>query len=170
MALIARELTPREIPLAEMVWEGYRQQKADRKADRIFGAFLDGTLASVARCKRHPDGLEVDGVYTADEFRGRGLARSVVGALVAGCGNGTLYMHSTLALVPFYATFGFIPISEDELPQTIRERLVFCLGEMEACNARPMRRSPGPLLDPGKESLSAGAPKGRSPRTGHLPE
>ncbi len=145
MDIVARELTPAEFPLAEKVWVGYRQQKADRKADRIFGAFLDGTLGSVARCKRHPDGLEVDGVYTADEFRGRGLARNAVGALVAGCGREPLYMHATLVLVRFYTAFGFIPISEGELPQTIRERLVFCLGEMEACNARPMRRDPAPF-------------------------
>jgi N-acetylglutamate synthase-like GNAT family acetyltransferase len=141
----ARELDPAEFPLAEALWTRYRGQTADRKNDRIFGSFDEsGKLVALARCKRHPDGLEVDAVFTPDEYRGKGYARHAVQALVDACGGETMYMHSTLALRRFYPQFGFAPIPETELPPTIKERLIFCLGEMEGCNAIPMRREASP--------------------------
>ena len=142
MPIATRELQKDEFPLAEAVWEHYRGQKSDPFADRIFGSFVDGRLGGVARCKRHTDGMEVDGVFVLEEYRGMGLARLAVQALVDTCGGEVLFMHSTLVLVVFYSTFGFVPIPEGALPVTIRERLIFCLGEMEGCNARPMRRDP----------------------------
>jgi len=43
-------------------------------------------------------------------------------------------------LIKFYRSFGWVPISEKEMPQTIRDRFIFCFGEMEGCNAVPMVR------------------------------
>ncbi|MEI7433075.1 MAG: GNAT family N-acetyltransferase [Methanomicrobiales archaeon] len=91
----------------------------------------------------YPDGHEVDGVFTLEEFRGRGLARLVVQTLIDACGHEELYMHSTLQLISFYKTFGFVPIPEDQLPKMIRERFLFCFGEMAGCNICPMRREAG---------------------------
>ena len=102
MTTIVRELTPAEFPLAEQVWTHYRGQKADPKTERIFGAFVDGKLAATARCTRHPDGLEMDCVFALDEYRGQGLARKVVEALLAACGKEKIYIHSTLVLRQFY--------------------------------------------------------------------
>jgi len=140
--VVTRELEKDEFPLVEELWTGYHQQKADRKYDRIFGVFLEGTLVSVARCKQHPDGFEVDGVYTPNEFRGRGYARLAMAELVRACGDQPLYMHSTLDLVAFYAKFGFLPIPEIELPPTIRSRFEFAMGNLEGSNVLPMRRVP----------------------------
>ena len=53
-----------EFALAEEIWIDYHQLKADPEIDRIFGVFADDTLVSIARCRRHPDGYEVDGVFT----------------------------------------------------------------------------------------------------------
>ena len=53
---------------------------------------------------------------------GEGLARLVVQALIDACGNKILYMHSTLQLISFYKTFGFVPLPEDQLPKMIRDR------------------------------------------------
>jgi len=36
-------------------------------------------------------------------------------------------MHSTLQLISFYKTFGFVPIPEDQLPRMIRERFHLAL-------------------------------------------
>ncbi|MHC1630458.1 MAG: GNAT family N-acetyltransferase [Methanoculleaceae archaeon] len=142
MEIESRELTPAELPLAEKLWEGYHQQKADPERDRVFGVFVEGHLTSVARCRRHPDGLEVDGVFTPAEYRGRGYARRAVAALVSECGREPLYMHSRLDLVDFYRSFGFYPIREEDLPPHIRARLRFALGDMEALEVQPMRRDP----------------------------
>ena len=137
---LTRDLIPAEFPLVKEVWYHYHQQEANPAEDRIFGTFVDGTLAVVVRCRQHPDGHEVDGVFTLEEFRGHDLARLVMQALIDACGYEELYMHSTLQLISFYKTFGFVPIPEDQLPKMIRERFLFCFGEMAGCNVCPMRR------------------------------
>jgi nucleotide-binding universal stress UspA family protein/GNAT superfamily N-acetyltransferase len=146
-----KELDPGQFALAEQLWLDYHQQKADPAIDRIFGVFVEGTLAAAARCRRHPDGLEVDGVFVPLFYRERGYARIAVQALVDACGNEPLFMHATLDLVTFYSTFGFAPIGEHELPRTIRERFSFADGDLEGANVLPMKRVPvmqgKPVLD-----------------------
>lgn len=117
--------------------------KADPGTDRIFGVFADDTLVSIARCRRHPDGYEVDGVFTPVRFRGRGYARRAMDALVEACQHDTLYMHSVRNLVDFYGKYGFVSIPERGLPPSIQERFAFALGEMEGANVQPMRRDAG---------------------------
>lgn len=140
--ILVKELEPREFCQAEQVWISYHQQTADPSIDRVFGVFIEGTLVAAARCRRHPDGLEVDAVYTPDHYRGRGYARMVVRALVDACGNEPLYMHSTLELVGFYGTFGFVEIGEEELPFSIRDRFSFANGDLNGANVSPMKRVP----------------------------
>ncbi|HPC54468.1 MAG TPA: GNAT family N-acetyltransferase [Methanolinea sp.] len=140
----ARELLSAEFPLANRIWLDYHQTKGDPVTDRIFAAFAGGRAVSVARCRRHPDGLEVDAVFTPVEHRGRGYANLAVGALVEACGHDTLYMHSVLNLTGFYQKFGFREIPEAELPPTIRERFAFAGGELEGANVCPMKRDPPP--------------------------
>jgi len=137
-----RELRSEEFGRAEDIWVDYHELKADPKTDRIFGVFADGRLVSVARCRRHPDGYEVDGVFTPVRFRGRGYARRAMDALVEACQHDTLYMHAVRNLVDFYGKYGFVSIPESELPLTIRERYAFAMGEMEGANVQPMRRPP----------------------------
>ena len=138
-----RELAPDEFEIAEEIWVHYRGQDADRERDRIFALFLEGTPVCVARARRHPDGLEVDGVFTLEEFRGRGFARIAMDALIGACGSEPLFLHSTLELVPFYRSLGFMEIEEGELPPSIRERFGFAKGDLEGANASPMARVPG---------------------------
>jgi len=137
-----RELRSEEFGLAEEIWVDYHGLKADPKTDRIFGVFADGRLVSVARCRRHPDGYEVDGVFTPVRFRGSGYARRAMNALVEACQHDTLYMHAVRELVDFYSQYGFVSIPESDLPPTIRERYAFAMGEMEGVNVQPMRRPP----------------------------
>ncbi|HXW99118.1 MAG TPA: GNAT family N-acetyltransferase, partial [Methanomicrobiales archaeon] len=108
--VVTRELDAGEFPIAGEIWLHYHEIRPDPSSDRIFATFVDGIPAAVARCRRHPDGLEIDGVFTLEEFRNRGYARLTVEALVQACGGETLYLHSTLELVPFYRTLGFGPI------------------------------------------------------------
>jgi len=135
-----RELRHDEFFRAEKLWEQYRGQKADAGHERIFGVFADGELAATARFTQHPDGNEMDCVFVSEKFRGKGFARDAVEALIRSCGNKTIHIHSTIVLIRFYKTFGFVPIPEDQLPRSIRERFLFCFGEMEGCNVCPMVR------------------------------
>jgi GNAT superfamily N-acetyltransferase len=143
-AVDVRELTPAELARAEReLWTHYHQQTADRINDRLFAAFAGTKLIGVARCSRHPDGLEVDAVYVLDEYRRRGFARSVMILLVEECGRQeTLYMHSKTELVDFYGSLGFYPMAESELPKTIRDRFGFVMGNLKGIDVCPMKRDP----------------------------
>jgi Universal stress protein UspA and related nucleotide-binding proteins len=142
LTIHTRELRGEEFGLAEEVWRTYHQQKGDPVTDRIFGVFVEGVLVAVARCRQHPDGREVDGVYVLSDYRDRGYARMAVQALVDACGNEPLYMHSTLPLVPFYRSFGFETIAESGLPPSIQKRFEFAGGNLAGANVAPMRRTP----------------------------
>jgi N-acetylglutamate synthase-like GNAT family acetyltransferase len=140
MTLETRELKREEFFLAEKLWEQYRGQKADPVHERIFGVFVDGDLAATARFTQHPDGIEMDCVFVSDMYRGKGYARDAVEDLIRHCGTETIHIHSTIVLISFYKTFGFTPIPEDQLPLSIKERFLFCFGEMLGCNVCPMVR------------------------------
>ena len=139
-----RELNTGEMTQVERdLWIHYHQQKANPKTDRLFAAFAGTRLIGVARCSRHPDGLEVDAVFVLGDFRRRGFARAVMQMLVEECGrHETLFMHSRIELIDFYSSLGFRIIAEDELPPTIRDRFSFCLGELRGIDVCPMKREP----------------------------
>jgi len=107
---------------------------------------VDSTLVSIARCRRHPDGYEVDAVFTPTVYRGHGYAKKVMSALVEACHHDVLYMHSVLNLIDFYRGYGFQEIPESELPPTIKARFAFAGGELDGANVRPMRRMPKPTI------------------------
>lgn len=138
-----RELTSAEFSIADEVWCDYHGTTGEPARDRIFAAFLAGQIVSLARCRRHPDGLEVDGVFTPDTFRKSGYARMVMTALVTACHNDDLYMYAVESLAGFYAGFGFVSIPERDLPTGIRERYTWAAGNMEGAEVRPMFRRAG---------------------------
>lgn len=140
--VLVKELGVREFALAEQIWLGYHQQTVDPKTDRVFAVFIEDNLVAAARCRRYPDGLEVDAVYTPEEYRGQGYARRAVQKLVDACGNEPLYMHAKIDLIRFYGTFGFVEIGEQELPLSIRDRFSFAHGDLKGADVSPMKRVP----------------------------
>ncbi|MFA6226579.1 MAG: GNAT family N-acetyltransferase [Methanoregula sp.] len=137
-----RELTPSEFYMAEKIWFDYHQTKSDPEHDRIFAVFIEDTPVSIARCKLHPDGYEVDGIFTWEEFRGSAYSRNALDALIRECGNAVPYIYAVQHLVGFYASFGFVPIPEEVLPLTVRKRYSWAMGEMENAGVCPMKRVP----------------------------
>jgi len=144
-AVTVRELTPSELVRAEReLWIHYHQQTVDHEHDRLFAAFAGTRLIGVARCARHPDGLEVDAVYVLDDYRRKGYARSVMQSLIEECGRAeTLYMHSKTELIDFYGSMGFRLIPEADLPKSIRDRFGFLMGDLDSIRVCPMKREPG---------------------------
>ncbi|HSQ92938.1 MAG TPA: GNAT family N-acetyltransferase [Methanoregula sp.] len=142
LEVTVRELSTSEFYIAEKIWFEYHQTKSDPAHDRIFAVFVEDTPVSIARCKQHPDGYEVDGIFTWEEFRGRGYARKALDTLIRECGTETLYMYAVQDLVGFYASLGFEPVPEKELPPTIRERYVWAMGNMKGADVCPMKREP----------------------------
>lgn len=94
-------------------------------------------------CRRHPDGCEVDAVFTPVLLRGRGYARRVVAELVEGCRSEDLFMYAVAGLEPFYVDFGFAPIPAAALPPTIRERYDWTVDGDSAARITPMLRPAG---------------------------
>lgn len=143
--VIVRKLSLAEMARAEReLWIRYHHQKVDRVHDRIFAAFAGTRIIGVARCCRHPDGLEVDAVYVLDEYRLKGYARSIMQLLIEECGRTkTLYMHSKTDLVDFYSSLGFRLIQEADLPTTIRDRSGFLMCDPDNAKVCPMKREPG---------------------------
>lgn len=142
LEVTVRELGTGEFYIAEKIWFDYHQTKSDPAHDRIFAVFVEDTPVSVARCKQHADGYEVDGIYTWEEFRGHGYARTALDALIRGCGSATLYMYAVLDLAGFYASLGFQRIPEKELPPGIRERYLWAQGNLKGADVCPMKRVP----------------------------
>lgn len=140
LTVSVRELGVGEFYLAEKIWLDYHATKSDPATDRIFCVFVEDTPVSVARCKRHPDGFEVDGVFTWEEFRGKGYARKAMDGLVAACGSEDLYMYAVMSLVTFYVSLGFVPVKEKELPASVRQRYAWALGNLKGTNVCPMKR------------------------------
>ncbi len=140
---VIRELTGGEFSHAAEVWRDYHETTADPATDRVFGVFLEGTLVSLARCRRHDGGLEVDGIWTPPPHRGYGYSRMLVGALVEACHNENLFMYAVSHLTGFYTRFGFVPIPEKDLPSSIRERYTWAAGNLEGAEVQPMVRKAG---------------------------
>ncbi|MFA4824646.1 MAG: GNAT family N-acetyltransferase [Methanoregula sp.] len=138
-----RELKADEFPVADKCWVEYHDTTGDPATDRIFAVFSGDLIVSLARCRRHPDGMDVDGIFTPDKHRRKGYSRLAVGALVEACHNDDLYMHAVRHLIGFYTKQGFIPIAEKELPQTIRDRYVWAGGNLEGAEVQPMYRKAG---------------------------
>lgn len=146
-----RELKSSEFIKANTIWTDYHEPTGDPKTDRIFGVFLGSQLVSVARCRKHPDkpsiSYEVDGVFTPEEFRKRGYAHLAVSALVEACHNDTLYMYSVKHLTDFYSVYGFKELPEKDLPEGVRKRYSWALGNMEGANVVPMKREATPYIE-----------------------
>jgi GNAT superfamily N-acetyltransferase len=140
---VVRELRVDEFPQADLIWRDYHETIGDPALDRIFAVFCGLDLVSVARCRRHRDGLEVDGVFTPEHFRKKGYSRLAVDALVEACHNDDLYMYAVRHLVDFYSRFGFEPIPESSLPPAIRERYTWAAGNLEGAEVLPMQRKAG---------------------------
>jgi predicted GNAT family N-acyltransferase len=138
-----RELRSGEFILADTVWIEYHETKGDPQKDRIFAVFVGGSIVSLARCRRHPDGCEVDGIFTPQKHRKSGHSRLAVGALVEACHNEDLYMYAVRHLTGFYAQFGFAPVPEKSLPPVIRERYTWAAGNLEGAEVQPMCRKAG---------------------------
>ncbi|KUK69382.1 MAG: GCN5-related N-acetyltransferase [Methanocalculus sp. 52_23] len=81
MTEIIRELGKDEFYLAEKLWREYRGQKVDATKERIIGVFIEKELVATARCTRHPEGLEMDWVFTSETIPGQGFCPY--------CGTGT---------------------------------------------------------------------------------
>ncbi|MGH2581297.1 MAG: GNAT family N-acetyltransferase [Anaerolineales bacterium] len=80
----------------------------------------DGTFIGCGQVKPHVDGtMELASIAVRRDWRGRGVARALIEALIASH-SGELYLMCTSNLGPLYEKFGFREIPEGEMPTYFR--------------------------------------------------
>lgn len=76
--------------------------------------------------------FELGGIYVLPDFRQKGIAARIVQHLIEVCPSGTiLYCIPFLHLTNYYQSFGFKPVTGDEissLPKSIYEKWQWCNG------------------------------------------
>jgi N-acetylglutamate synthase-like GNAT family acetyltransferase len=81
----------------------------------------EGDLVGCGQVKPHRDGsLELASIAVADAWRGRGIARDIIQALLL-AHPGELYLTCRSRFAPFYEKFGFQVIGEAQLPPYFRK-------------------------------------------------
>ncbi len=70
---------------------------------------------------------ELGGIVVLAPFRGQGLARQIVGALLAANPHAVLYCLPFAELAPLYASFGFLEVAADAaVPAPIAQKHRWC--------------------------------------------
>ncbi|MGA2917653.1 GNAT family N-acetyltransferase [Methanoregula sp.] len=99
----------------------FRAMDTDPSTTCMFAAFNGTRLVGVARCVRHPDGLELDGIYILEEVRRKGFVRGITALLIEALGKqDVLYVRAAAGVAELYHTLGFHPVQEADLPVTLR--------------------------------------------------
>jgi len=121
-AVEVRELRASEIGrIKQELSLRFRAIDTDPAMTRMFAAFNGTRLVGVARCVRHPDGIELDGIYILEEVRRKGFVRGVTALLIEASGKrDVLYVRAAAGVAELYHTMGFRPVRESDLPGTLR--------------------------------------------------
>jgi ribosomal protein S18 acetylase RimI-like enzyme len=102
----------------------FRALDTDPSMTRMFAAFNGTRLMGVARCVRHPEGLELDGIYILEEVRRKGFVRGLTARLIEASGRqDDLYVRAAAGVAELYHTLGFRLVREAEIPDTLRGSL-----------------------------------------------
>ncbi len=81
---------------------------------------LDGTLLGCGQLKPHGKSvIELASIAVAPAHRGRGIARAIIGRLLADAPR-PLYLICRAPLGPFYQKWGFRILARDEMPPYFR--------------------------------------------------
>lgn len=101
---------------------------------------FDNEVIAVAECEGSKAGLgrlvtlsgnclELGGIYVFNEFRGKGIARSIIDFLLSHRDGQTVYCIPFAHLTPFYEQFGFSPCQH--IPQALWDKLTWCQERYE---------------------------------------
>jgi N-acetylglutamate synthase-like GNAT family acetyltransferase len=96
------------------------------EADELWAAEAEGRIAGLVALKKHPDCLELCALGVDPAFRGRGVARALVEALLAEAPGD---VHLATIIPEFFEARGFRVI-EDKIPATFpaKRKTAWCEG------------------------------------------
>ena len=97
--------------------------------DLIAIAEVDGERAGIGRIVRLGAGSgELGGMYVLERYQGLGLARRLVGWLVAQPGFERLWCLPFAELEAMYGAFGFLPSDGKHAPEHVQKKHRWCNG------------------------------------------
>lgn len=107
-------------------------QRSDLARELIVVAEVDGDRAGIGRLvPAGEEACELGGMLVFDAYRGRGVARALIGELLRHAAARTVYCIPFADLEPIYAKAGFTVIGEDDaLPESVRKKLAWCRKEI----------------------------------------
>ena len=121
-SLTAQWLSDTEMPLANKF---YRTHKFRGKARRHDPCMVirdsQNQIIACGSLRKLTDSQLLAGVAVADGYRGRGVARFLLEHM-AGAYDDSTFTFPYLYLVPFYASLGYVEVSEAAQPSAIVDR------------------------------------------------
>lgn len=114
------ELDADALPAANRLYRSLDFPPSDPVCARTFAMRDARGIVALGRLLRHPDGaLELGGIWTAERWRGRGLARRMVTALLRRAEAGAaIHCVAVDEVAALYAGFGFAAPSH-AVPESI---------------------------------------------------
>lgn len=104
---------------------------SDLATDRVVIAEIEGTRAGLGRLVGAGEGaFELGGIYVRGPFRGLGIARAIVDALILRAGGAELYCVPFADLEVLYAAAGFARAEREEAPAKVQDKLDWCAREV----------------------------------------
>lgn len=89
-----------------------------------------GEVIGCGQVKPHGDGSdELASIVVHPDWRGQGAARAIIEHFLARY-EGDLYLMCRASLGPLYEKFGFVPLSQDEMPRYFK-RITRMLGLLD---------------------------------------
>jgi len=122
-------------------------QTSDLARDLVIVAELDGVPAGIGRLVPAGEGAcELGGMLVFQEFRGRGLARAIIGELLRHTAGRAVYCIPFADLEPIYAGEGFTTIEPSpDLPEQVRKKLAWCAETIDRPVILMVLREPDPV-------------------------
>lgn len=120
-----REATEGDRPAINAIYASLGFMPWDPAQDQLLVATVGDRLVGCGRLQRFSNAVELGGMYVHPDFRGHGIARTVLKSLVELLGNEACYCMPFDHLIPFYEEFGFARCDEQNLPQAIEEKVAY---------------------------------------------
>jgi GNAT superfamily N-acetyltransferase len=107
-------------------------QPSNLERDLMIVAEIEGVPAGIGRLvPAGDDACELGGMLVFEDYRGRGIARALIDALLQQTDGRAVYCIPFAELEPIYAGAGFVKITPDAtLPAYIQSKLNWCAREM----------------------------------------
>ncbi|RIJ34232.1 GNAT family N-acetyltransferase [Pontibacter oryzae] len=128
MEFLIRLATPQDMPWINAQYRTVQFQESELHHEIILLATNGGQPAGMGRLVKVSDEvLELGGMFVCEPYRGSGLARKLVKALLEKAGPKTIYCLPFAHLRAFYESCGFEPVADHaSVPGKVLEKWTWC--------------------------------------------